>query len=220
MVAMTTVHKRIFTAIAAVFLASSASAATVFTIGDGSAVTTVDAFAGFESALAVSNSSYTEGGMEFLNTGNYCGYAGCHSHSGFYSGATPFTGNYIYSTGDYTISATDGNVFNGLELTLGSGYAAGNHTYTWSTYLGGNLVTAGNTGAINAPSIYGWSDIEGFDRVVFGRVGNYAAFDNVKASFLAPVPLPATGLMLIFALGGFGLARRKSTAERCCASQA
>ena len=178
----------------------------LITSGAGSAVSNVDAFANFESTLALSG-SYSENGIDFLNTGNMCGYAGCTGHTGFFSGTTPFVGNYIYKSGDMTILATSGNIFTGLELILGTGYSAGSQTLNWSTFIGGTLVGSGNT-SVNIPSIYGWSDMNGFDKLVFRSASDYTAYDSVKVQYKSTnVPEPST--LAIFALGMIGLASRR-----------
>ena len=63
--------------------------------------------------------SFSRTNLSFNN--NSCGLAGCSSHPGFYSGATPFVGNYIYVTGNggyFNIKST-GVDFTALEFISG-----------------------------------------------------------------------------------------------------
>ncbi|MEM6372019.1 MAG: VPLPA-CTERM sorting domain-containing protein [Pseudomonadota bacterium] len=208
----------------ALSIAGVGQAATVFTSGMGSAVTSVDAAADFEDNDALFDNPYTEDGMEFSRTAlsfnnNGCGFAGCGTHLGFYSGPTPFTGNYMYGSGGgtFTIQSTGSDVFTALELILGTGNSsAQGMSYSWQTFLSGNLVGSGTTARLAVPGWYGWSDASGFDTVVFGQAtGNAPAFDSVRAQFVdpAPIPLPAAGWLMLVGLGGLSALRRRKKAE-------
>lgn len=188
---------------------SAAQSATVFSAGAGSAVTSVDASADFESTAALTN-GYVEDGLLFALSANLCGYAGCTYHTGFYGGATPFSGNYLYGYNIGQIEATGGNVFHGLELTLGTGYGGNVLSISWATYLGGTLVGSGSTGSLSGPAIYGWYDADGFDRLVFSDPRGYAAMDSVRAQYaVSAVPIPAAGVLLLGAIGGLGVVARR-----------
>ncbi len=198
---------------------TTANAATVFTSGAGSAVSSVDASADFENTAALYGNPYVEDGISFSRTGlsfnnNGCGYAGCTYHSGFFGSPTPFSGNYMYGTGSggtFTIETTLGKVFTALEMILGSGGSSTN--FSWTTYLGGATVSSGITATLDVPSIHGWSDINGFDKLVFSAGNTAPAFDTVKAQYsVSAVPVPAAGVLLLAAIGGLGVAGRRRKA--------
>lgn len=88
------------------------------------------------------------------------------------------------------------------------------NTVTLFNSVAGTSMTFDNTdlGNPDAPTLglsASFVTITGFtfDRVAFGGTGNSMEFSNVSA-----VPLPAGGLLLIGALGGLALLRRRKTA--------
>ena len=208
-------------AVFTVFSVAAANAATIVSTGSGSAVTTVDAAADFEDRAALNANPYTEDGLSFSRSGlsfdnNGCGFAGCSDNVGFYGGSTPFMGNYMYGKGDgtFSISTTGENVFQGLELLVGTGSATTiAQTLTWETFLNGISVGAGSIAYIGTPSWYGWTNTSGFDTLEFGMSLDAPAFDKVRAEYAdttPPVPLPASGILLVAAVSALGFARRKS----------
>ena len=117
---------------------SSISASTIQTFGSGSAVTSIDATANFESTASLLSNPYTENGLVFTRVGltlnnNGCGFAGC---------AVSFPGmtaNYFYgsslgpNSGGYIDIATAGT-FAALEFVFGYGVS--------TSFIGRRCLTA------------------------------------------------------------------------------
>lgn len=224
-------HLLVAVCVASVLSVSSAHAMIIQTFGAGSAVTSVEATADFESTDALFGNPYTEGGMEFTRTNlsfnnNGCGFAGCPNHAGFYSGSTPFSGNYLYgngSNGFYTISALSGD-FQALEFISGTGNSGtGNQTFAWEAYDDGLLVGSGIDN-ISGPAIIGFSG-GAFDELRYARSGSNdqglgigsgggaAALDSVRAQFSASSTSVSEPGALGLALVGWlvvGFARRRA----------
>lgn len=206
-------------------LSYGAVAATVQTTGTGSAVTTVEASASFETSGALFDNPYVEGGMLFSRSNltfdnNSCGFAGCAGHLGF----TGFSGNYMYGTGDggfFTIQAGGSSPFFGLEMQVGSGFSQSNVLVVWEAFSGATLVGSGNVNTA-VGSVVGFSDSNGFDSLRFtssnggdiadfNNTFNAPAFDSVRAQFTAPVPLPGSlGVMGIGVAALVAMRRRRS----------
>jgi hypothetical protein len=202
-----------------------AQAATVFSSGSGSAVTNIDLSADFEDLAALTDNLYIEDSISFSRSNltfdnNGCGFAGCSTHPGFFDGATPFMGNYMYGAGDgsFTIAATGVDVFTGLEMIIGTGGDnQGGQNIIWETFLNGSSVGIGTEPAfpLDLPGVYGWSDTGGCDKLVFTLSANSPAFDKVRVQ-LDPGsnPIPAPGSLMLFglALTGLGMMRRRRVA--------
>ena len=189
------------------------------TTGTGSAVFIVEGAAHFESLSALSGNPYLEGGMSFSRTGltfdnNGCGFAGCASHSGF----AGFSGNYMYGTGTtgyFDMTATSGNVFRGLEFTIGDGYSSSSdvQNVSWQAFNDSILVASG-TLTLGHGTVIGFSDANGFDTLRYtsdNGIGFVApAFDTVHAQFTAPIPEPEIYAMMLTGLGVLGFIARRN----------
>ena len=193
-------------------LLGTAHAIPVVSTGSGTAVTSIDATADFESQAALYDSLYIENGLAFSRTGlsynnNGCGYAGCTGHAAF----AGFTGNYMYGVGTggyFDIETAGSDIFYGLEMVVGTGYADTNVTVSWTTFLDGVQTSAG-TYDILAGSVFAIADSGGFDMLRFTELPNAApAFDTVKAQF-AQVSEPGTAILFILGLAGVLSTRKK-----------
>lgn len=190
------------------------------TTGAGSAVSIVEGTANFESLIALSYNPYLEGGMAFSRTGltfnnNGCGFAGCASHSGFVS----FSGNYMYgfgTAGYFDMAATGGNVFHGLEFTIGTGFDSNPQNVTWQAFSSSILVGSGTLSLSNG-TIIGFSDAIGFDTLRYTSGDGYGsvapAFDSVHAQFTAAIPEPEIYAMMLAGLGLLGYVTRRKKLE-------
>jgi protein with PEP-CTERM/exosortase system signal len=191
---------------------SPASASVIQTIGDGSAVTTVEASAEFESLASLFGPyPYIEDTLAFSrvnlsDNNNGCGYAGCAGHTGFVG----FSGNYMYGVGGgyLLIQTTGSQFFTGLEFRAGTGFTSG--TGVWEAYRLGALV---GSGTFAAPSLVnvGFSDPLGFDELRYS--GGAPAFDSVLAQFDGTQAVPDSGFSLFLlgtALLGLNEIRRRS----------
>jgi len=169
--------------------------------------------------------SFSRTSLTFNNNG--CGYAGCGSHNGFYSGATPFSGKYIYGAGNggfFTIQSL-GADFIALEFISGTGFnGVDAHTFAWEAYNNGGLAGSGNA-TVTGPTIVGFKDTAGFDELRYSRISSInptfrvgdsnfvaPALDSVRAQFMvAAVPEPSS--LAMFGIGaclmGFGAVRRR-----------
>jgi PEP-CTERM motif len=188
------------------------------TFGAGSAVTSIDASASFESVAALNDNPYLEGGMSFSRFGltfdnNGCGFGGC---AGRFPG---FDGNYMYGTGSgyFEIAAPVGKDFTGLEFITGTGYSLSTpvEDIVWSAYNNGSLVSQGFA-ILNAGNVIGFKDASGFDVIRYTSSrgipleDNAPAFDTVHAQFsTSPIPEPEVYAMLAAGLGMMGFLRRR-----------
>lgn len=208
---------RVLSASLLLAFAGVVSAVPVATTGSGSSVTTVNAFADFESTNALTDNPYLENGLEFSRTGltfdnNGCGFAGC---AGGWAGAgVVWSGNYMYGVGDggyFTMKTTGSNVFTGVEFMVANGYLANPMDVIWETYLGGSLT---GSGVLNVAmgTIFGLNDASGFDEVRYTGSSAPAmgpAFDSFRAQYGTAVPAPAPLTLLGASLLAFGGLRRR-----------
>jgi len=206
--------KSTYLALAAVLLSPMAvNAGPIAVTGSGSAVSSIDTAADFESIDALTDNPYVEGGIEFSRTGlsfnnNGCGFAGCVA--GWASGGVVWGGNYMYGVGSgyFTMATVGGELLSGIEFLVATGFLQDPFDVIWETFRDGSL-TGGGTLNVALPSIFGVSDLLGFDTLTLATApGNGPAFDSVRAQY-ASVPEPGTLALLGIGLFGMGLARRK-----------
>ena len=172
-------------------------------LGVGSAVSSIDASADFESTNALNDNPYVEDGLNFSRTSltfdnNDCGYAGCAGYAGFYPG---FSGNYMYGEGNggfFEIATEGDGLFYGLEFVAGAGWHDfSSIIFSWEAFKDGLSV---GSGTFNLPSVsvVGFSDIDGFDTLRYsnfiGAINSTApAFDSVRAQLSsAHAPISVT----------------------------
>ena len=144
-----------------------AVASVSLTFGAGSAVTSIDRKATFDSVSSGTNlANYTEDMLRITTPGS-----SLVAFAPFNDGTmTEFYyadgGNHSY----VTITGTDAATFSGLELKIGDGYAILTTTtlFTWETYLDGTLTGSGDSLIAAKGSIVGWSDPSGFDELRIG----------------------------------------------------
>ncbi|MBE1298062.1 VPLPA-CTERM sorting domain-containing protein [Phycobacter azelaicus] len=112
------------------------------------------------------------------------------------------TGSQIATAGSYRIFDV---IVSGLSLNL----AAGSY---WFGYKGVNSVAAYADWGVSAPA---GNLRQSHDYMAFNSFSTYPReqqFSISGTSSIAPVPLPATGILLIGAFGGLGLLRRRRKA--------
>jgi hypothetical protein len=202
-------------------IAANGAAAVTLTLGSGSAVPVADRTATFDDVGVNTNLlGYTEDGLTIsVDSFAYEGF------NAFSTGSSVFDLHYgIAGNNSFvTITNADAADFFGLEMRVGTGFLGCMATdglgcsIVWETLSNG--ITTGN-GRINNydnGGYFGWTDALGFDEFriagfenltnTFGGP-NAIALDDVRASLIAPVPVPAGIFMLGSALLGFGALRR------------
>jgi hypothetical protein len=208
---------------------SSVNAATVQSFGTGTAVTSADFSAEFESSEGDYN-PYLEDGLAFTNFNNalpvhitnftglpHLGWAGVNDSS-------------VLSRGDMgtplVISTQDGSELSGIEFNIGTGYPAGNDGGYWEAYRDGALQGAGGFNVLDFTQKISFADSLGFDTLFIAMTysgdisgilptafdGNNAiAIDHLTAQALSAVPVPAAIWLFGTALIGLvGFGKRKA----------
>ncbi len=199
-------------AVAAIgIVANEAEAATIFSTGAGSAVTTVDRSANFDSIRSNDPiSNYVENGLELKEPSGFSLTAGLDSL-------------YFGGSNAVSISTTDGALMTGLEFLLSSfPTSSGYSGIQWQTYRQGLQISQGTESGGSIGTILGWRDIAGFDKLIINTAfqGNQASLilDNLNVQLLAaspPNPTPIPTPALLPGLIGMGLAamRKRKQAE-------
>ena len=217
---MTTSFSNRSAVIGLVCLSSAAciQAATIQTLGSGSAVFVVDRVATFDALTATYTSelgNYSEGGL-YITTGNQSWGADPPMSAKLdpFRGATaPDRGFFCvaYDNPDWTsIRTTNNAVIHGVEFLYGNGWTTGdiygpypwgidNAVLIWETWRAGTNVSSGSVGdpgALPVGTIVGFYDPVGFDELLMKAVvrpvattnSNALALDNLNV-MLTHVPL-------------------------------
>lgn len=204
---------------------SHLGAAPIFTIGAGSAVTSPDRIATFDTVTdGTPLAAYTEGGLSITVP------------NGAYNGFTPapgFSGGFHYPNGGVsaptTITPVDSAIMYGVEFNAGTGFSdqmGASAYYAWETQMGGVSTGGGYfTLDLSQAQVVGFSDPAGFDTLL---VANYAslaeamggitatgfqalALDNlsVQTGPGSAIPEPATIALSGLGILALGLLRRR-----------
>ncbi len=194
-------------------------ASTTFSIGAGTAVTSVDRSAYFNSlAIGSSLAAYTEGLLKVATPDTA------------YGGFDPFNGNgngtkFFYPDGGVndwvTIQTTDSQLMYAVEFLSGNGFVPDSQTFYWETIKSSVVVSSGSI-VLNRGAVLGFSDPSGFDQLhisytsPFGpTINNAVAIDDLNVQ-LAIVPEPSTfvaGVLLAIPVGIHGVRYMRSRRE-------
>ena len=167
-------------------LSAQLNAATITTQGPGSAVSTIDHSATFDTLTAnntVNMNTYTEGGLLISTSGESWGSDPNLSFAldPFQGLGPPDHGFYAVAWGNndwVTIQTTNLALMYGVEFMYGNGWSPGLAGYTWGnpnavldwqTYTNGNLSsfgTIGPPGTLQMATIVGFYDPAGFDQLL------------------------------------------------------
>ncbi|MGB5539877.1 MAG: hypothetical protein WBO37_07305 [Gammaproteobacteria bacterium] len=202
-----------------------AEAVTVSSIGAGSAVSSIDRSANFDSITTngISFTPYSEGTLTINTPGS--SVIGFNVFADTSPGSVQ-TDKYYYASGNnghVTITTSDGIDMFGVEFRVGHGFLGVVDTSViWEAYSN-NVLTGSGQFNTTRGSVIGWSDIAGFDelRVGANTTGSgYANFGEPQAIAIddlnvqiSAVPLPAAVWLFgsgILALIGIGRQRRQS----------
>lgn len=221
-------------------LAGVSAGLTTQTLGDGSAVTSIDRVATFDTLTYIHNgtalSDYSEDSLFVRTSGD--------SFSGFGPGQPPYfnpfhtaldpaTQAFYYPDGgsqeSVTIETTDSQPMFALEFLYGNGWTTGdiygvpwgndNAWVTWQTFKGANLVSSGQVGPdplLPVGTVIGFVDPDGFDRLVMRcQIANQND-PTVQALALDDLhvqvtPVPEPASLMLLGLGSVLLLRRRKT---------
>ena len=200
--------------VASMFIHSYVGATPItFTTGSGSAVTTIDRSAEFESLLyngSFDLSNYTEDGLSItvndVSSSNFDPFG--TGVGGFYYGDG---GNSSY----VTIKTVDGAKLSAVEFKVGNPFPD-HYSLVWQGWNGSSLEDSG-LAAVIIGSVIGWTSSEGFDELRVGLGANYNSFgqwqeivlDDLKVQ-TSVVPEPSTSAILVVGLAIFARARKKN----------
>jgi hypothetical protein len=182
--------------------------ATLITTGSGTAVTSSDLNAYFDTLTPGDDlTSYTEGGLNIFAPGTHCCKNGTYYESG---------GNNSW----ISISTTTNSPMYGIEFLDDQWWRIGSTGYMfWETSLNGNITDSGMDFAVLTGDVIGFFDSNGFDmlRVGINNSPNQGlgysqaiAIDNLSVqTSLSSQAVPEPSTLAIFALGIMGLAARR-----------
>lgn len=220
-------------AVALALLPAAATAAPVFTTGAGSAVSTADRSANFNSLTPpTSQAAYSEGGLSItIPAPNFQGFDPTVGNGGF-------SGGFFYANGavaPVVIGTTDASELFAVEFNIGTGYDGNSTVFGAYELFDGATSLGGGTFAVAAGSVVGFLDATGFTSLHLGAyqsaadaaaalaadfgpspgfaTANGAALDNLVAQLFdgdtGTIPEPASIAALIAGLFGLGVARRR-----------
>ena len=210
-----------------------AKASIIQTIGAGTAVTTVDREATFDTVQTGTNlNGYTEDHL--LISVNDIAFTNFDPTGG--SGLGGFSGGFHYpaagAAGGTLITTTDNAEISGIEFNVGSGYGSPTTYFAYEAFKNG-VSDGSGAFAVESGSVLGFSDPSGFNELYIGAYDSLAqaqsanvltdfqavAIDNVKVQLQPQVsasPEPASLTLAAFGgvslLGYAGLRRRRKVA--------
>ena len=196
----------------------------VFSTGAGTAVTSTDFAANFDTLIVSGTSlfNYQEGGLTFnpITSGSVsCPGGGlCSNHIGFQG----MSGGIYYHIAEGAIVTTSNNEsLRAFEVMVGTGFAESILHGVWETFVSG-VSTGSGTFDVSVGTIVGITDTAGFDELrigtylstcantTFGSCETATALDFASAQLLTTVPVPAAVWLFGSGLLGLvGIARRK-----------
>lgn len=208
------------------------NATTIQTTGAGSAVTSVDRSATFDSmtsSATVNLDIYSENKLSITTASTSWGHdptlATLDPFHGL-DGPPPPLAFYAMANGSeewVTIKTTDSKLIFGTEFMYGNTWTTGdiygvpwgnqNALLQWETFKGGTMVSSGDVSFLAMGTIVGFSDSVGFDELLVRSIVNgdtslqAIALDNLNVQLSAPnaVPLPAALPLFATGVGALGL---------------
>lgn len=196
-----------------------AGAATVQTLGPGSAVSVVDRIATFDTLTAANTmelGNYTENGLR-ITTGNQSWGADpplAAKLDPFHGATAPDRAFFCVAWENLewtSIRTTNNSVMHGVEFVYGNGWTTGDiygqypwgnnaAVLLWQTWRNGSLVSSGSVGDVwmlPVGTIVGFYDPSGFDELTMkaimpanGTNSNALALDNVMVQLTSQPPAP------------------------------